>query len=114
MQDVAQALEQTLDLPSILPHGARVDPTTDGFLLWLPSSVSLPFAISQTTLLPALIKCSVYRTLCCIFCNIDSESDGGAIHLPSYARHQLDTNSAHGRMRIPGHQSCSEVQAASW
>ncbi|CAK0783700.1 hypothetical protein CVIRNUC_006899 [Coccomyxa viridis] len=36
-QDVATALEQTLDLPSILPHGARVDPTTDGFLLWLPS-----------------------------------------------------------------------------
>ena len=42
VQDVAQALEQTLDLPSILPHGARVDPTTDGFLLWLPSSMSLP------------------------------------------------------------------------
>ena len=37
MQDVANALEHTLDLPSILPHGARVDPTADGFLLQLPT-----------------------------------------------------------------------------
>ena len=37
MQDVATALESTLDLPSILPHGARVDPTADGFLIWLPT-----------------------------------------------------------------------------
>lgn len=36
-QDLANALEHTLDLPTILPHGARVDPTADGFLLWLPT-----------------------------------------------------------------------------
>jgi hypothetical protein len=36
-QDLANVLEHTLDLPTILPHGARVDPTSDGFLLWLPS-----------------------------------------------------------------------------
>ena len=36
-QDLAEALEHTLDLPTILPHGARVDPTSDGFLLWLPT-----------------------------------------------------------------------------
>ena len=27
-QDLAEALEHTLDLPTILPHGARVDPTS--------------------------------------------------------------------------------------
>ncbi len=37
VQDLANVLEQTLDLPSILPHGARVDPTSDGFLIWLPT-----------------------------------------------------------------------------
>ena len=37
MQDLANTLEHTLDLPTILPHGARIDPTSDGFLLWLPS-----------------------------------------------------------------------------
>ena len=42
LQDVANALEHTLDLPSILPHGARVDPTADGFLLQLPTC-ELPF-----------------------------------------------------------------------
>ena len=36
-QEVANALEQTLDLPSILPHGARLDPTADGFLIQLPT-----------------------------------------------------------------------------
>jgi len=36
-QDLANVLEHTLDLPTILPHGARVDPTADGFLLWLPT-----------------------------------------------------------------------------
>ncbi|EIE26350.1 hypothetical protein COCSUDRAFT_58887 [Coccomyxa subellipsoidea C-169] len=36
-QDLAQVLEHTLDLPTILPHGARIDPTADGFLLWLPT-----------------------------------------------------------------------------
>ena len=42
VQDVATALESTLDLPSILPHGARVDPTADGFLIWLPTCESPP------------------------------------------------------------------------
>ena len=37
VQEVANALEQTLDLPSILPHGARLDPTADGFLIQLPT-----------------------------------------------------------------------------
>lgn len=43
-------LEHTLDLPSILPHGARVDPTADGFLIWLP-----------TCELPCRPTCSVLR-----------------------------------------------------
>lgn len=48
LQDVANALEHTLDLPSILPHGVRVDPTADGFLLQLPScEPSLPSQASQ-------------------------------------------------------------------
>ena len=42
LQDVATALESTLDLPSILPHGARVDPTADGFLIWLPTCEGPP------------------------------------------------------------------------
>lgn len=41
-QDLANALEHTLDLPTILPHGARIDPTADGFLLWLPTC-AFPF-----------------------------------------------------------------------
>ncbi len=27
-----------IDVPTILPHGTRIDTTSDGFLLWLPSS----------------------------------------------------------------------------
>ena len=45
-QDLANVLEHTLDLPTILPHGARVDPTADGFLLWLPTCARLPCAPS--------------------------------------------------------------------
>jgi len=41
LQEVANALQQTLNLPSILPHGMRVDPTADGFLLQLPTSKNL-------------------------------------------------------------------------
>jgi hypothetical protein len=26
-----------VDMPTILPHGTRIDTTSDGFLLWLPS-----------------------------------------------------------------------------
>ncbi len=37
LQDVADALAHTLDLPTILPHGAQIDPTADGFLISLPT-----------------------------------------------------------------------------
>lgn len=40
LQEVANALEHTLDLPTILPHGAQVDPTADGFLISLPTCES--------------------------------------------------------------------------
>ena len=50
LQDLASVLEHTLDLPSILPHGARVDPTADGFLIWLPTCES-----------PCRLACSVHR-----------------------------------------------------
>jgi hypothetical protein len=36
-QDLAATLSTTLSLPNLLPHGAYVTPTSDGFLLNLPS-----------------------------------------------------------------------------
>jgi hypothetical protein len=38
LQDEAHALTTTLDLPAVVGHGASVEPTSDGLLIWLPSS----------------------------------------------------------------------------
>jgi len=35
--DLGRALNMVVDMPTILPHGTRIDTTSDGFLLWLPS-----------------------------------------------------------------------------
>ena len=40
-QDLAATLSTTLSLPNLLPHGAFAEPTSDGFLLWLPSGTCL-------------------------------------------------------------------------
>ena len=37
-QDLAAGLSTTLSLPNLLPHGAYATPTSDGFLIYLPSS----------------------------------------------------------------------------
>lgn len=37
-QDLAASVTTTLSLPNLLPHGAFVTPTSDGFLLSLPTS----------------------------------------------------------------------------
>lgn len=80
MQDVANALEQTLDLPSILPHGARVDPTTDGFLLWLPSSMSsCQYPYFKHKFPTALVNRFLDKPLCCKSCMIGSESNVGSL-----------------------------------
>ena len=113
MQDVANALEQTLDLPSILPHGARVDPTTDGFLLWLPSSMSLPVSTTQTSPSSALVDCSFHESLC-----YKSRTAGDGFNagtsLPCCESRQLDVSLAHGKRRISGHALCSGLQSVSW
>ena len=36
-QDLAAGISTTLSLPNLLPHGAFVTPTSDGFLLSLPT-----------------------------------------------------------------------------
>ncbi|KAK9836033.1 hypothetical protein WJX81_007709 [Elliptochloris bilobata] len=36
-QELGNALNMVVDMPTILPHGTRIDTTSDGFLLWLPS-----------------------------------------------------------------------------
>ena len=36
-QDFAAGLSTTLSLPNLLPHGAYATPTSDGFLIYLPS-----------------------------------------------------------------------------
>ena len=36
-QDLAAGITTTLSLPNLLPHGAFVTPTSDGFLLSLPT-----------------------------------------------------------------------------
>ncbi len=41
-QDLAANLETTLSLPNALPHGAYAEPTSDGFLLFLPSCEETP------------------------------------------------------------------------
>lgn len=51
-QDLAATLSTTLSLPNLLPHGAYATPTSDGFLLNLPSCAP--------AYLPA---CSVNNTL---------------------------------------------------
>lgn len=50
-QDLASSLTTTLSLPNLVPHGAFVTPTSDGFLLFLPSSAPLPM---QTSDLPCM------------------------------------------------------------
>jgi hypothetical protein len=45
-QDLAAGLSTTLSLPNLLPHGAFAEPTSDGFLLWLPSGARLPLRMS--------------------------------------------------------------------
>ena len=40
--DLANALNMVVDMPSILPHGTRIDTTSDGFLIWLPSCAHGP------------------------------------------------------------------------
>ena len=44
-QDLAAGLSTTLSLPNLLPHGAFTEPTSDGFLLYLPSGGALPHMI---------------------------------------------------------------------
>jgi hypothetical protein len=40
LQDMARTLTTTLDLPFELVHGISAEPTSDGFLIYLPSSAA--------------------------------------------------------------------------
>jgi hypothetical protein len=40
--ELGNALNMVIDVPTILPHGTRIDTTSDGFLLWLPSCAPAP------------------------------------------------------------------------
>lgn len=48
-QEIGNALNMVVDMPTILPHGTRVDTTSDGFLIWLPSSASTHLQLSMLT-----------------------------------------------------------------
>ena len=59
--ELGNALNMVIDVPTILPHGTRIDTTSDGFLLWLPSSApALPRALSP----PAPLDLAVDPTGC--------------------------------------------------
>jgi hypothetical protein len=47
LQDMARTLTTTLDLPFELVHGISAEPTSDGFLIYLPSSAAPAAALGR-------------------------------------------------------------------